>query len=106
MTDAREFVRMVREYKPNGDETLVGYCTHAGDQIRILLTQFIMDPNLRFANVSSPILQVVGHDTTLIFDIETQNWAVINSKSPIKLLNLTPFERLHEIGRPYVTNQQ
>ncbi|MAG91816.1 hypothetical protein CMO83_04015 [Candidatus Woesearchaeota archaeon] len=101
MTEAREFVRGVRGYRPQGDETLVGYCTHAGNHIRALLSQFVVDPKLRYINVFDRTLRAATHDTTLVFDIESQHWAVINSKSPLKPFNLVPFERLKEFGYPY-----
>lgn len=43
-----------------------------------------------------------SHDTTLVFNKETGYWVVINSKSPVKVYNLVPKEKLVEIGRPYV----
>jgi len=74
------------DYKPFGDETMHGICTDSGDLIRELVKITIIDPELRYTKTRTN----VHHDVTTVFDIETGNWVVLNSKSPLKLYYLVP----------------
>lgn len=87
-------------YKPRGDETLKGVCVDAGKLIRQLLGQTLSDSMLRYTHVGSRT-EISAHDTTLVFDIESGEWAVINSKSPLKQYNVVSKEKLPELGYPY-----
>ena len=93
---ARQFAKSAREYTPKGTESLIGYCKHAGDDIRNTLQILLSDSALAMAKLGSPILRVVGHDSTLVFDLDTRNWLLINSKSSTRHYNSVPYERLPE----------
>lgn len=87
-------------YAPRGDETLKGICIDAGNFIRQLIETTLDDPTLRYARVGG-ITKISEHDTTLIFDTKSGEWAAVNSKSPLNRYNLVPKEKLAELGYPY-----
>ena len=96
------------EYSPTGFEVAKGICTDAGASIRSLLSSFGMAQNIKFTNVPVnymlPGSKRIGvHDTTAVFDASSGRWAVINSKSPTKLYNLVPKDRLVDLDSPYVS---
>ena len=88
------------DYSPKGTETMKGICGDAGKLIRRAINKIIEDENLRYSHLSAQS-KITVHDTTLVFDIKTANWAVLNSKSPLKKYNLVPKEKLNELGSPY-----
>lgn len=88
-------------YKPTGKETLRGMCSQAGSLIRTLLHSYSMPNNLKYMRVKTQI-HPVSHDTTLVFDYVTGNWAVINSKSPRIEVNLASKEDLKRLGQSYM----
>lgn len=95
-----------KKYTPSGIEVMTGVCKHAGKMIRDIL-QSLNLRDIRYCHVSangSDNRDMISHDTTLVFDKNTGEWAVINSKSPRKLYNLVPKEKLPELGRPYVSH--
>jgi hypothetical protein len=100
--DYKELVRILKEsnYMPNGNETISGVCEDAGRFIRKILRESVIDDNLRYMRVSARS-KISRHDTTTVFDIKTREWAVVNSKSPLKQYNLVPNEKLEELGYPY-----
>lgn len=87
-------------YKPRGDETVKGICSDAGELIRTLFGLALRDSTLRYVEVASTN-EIGPHDTTVVFDTQTGNWAVVNSKSPLKPYNLVPRERLEDLGHPF-----
>jgi len=90
-----------RNYHPTGDEVNKGICVDAGKIIRNLLESLGMEKRFgyTYANARN---NFASHDTTVVFDKISGEWAVINSKSPTKSYNLTPKEKLVELGSPYV----
>ena len=93
-----EYIERARaSYKTTGEETVKGMCGQAGYLIRTVLGYHLKDPNLRYTCASSE--NGVAHDITVVFDTLDGNWAIINSKSPIKPYNLVPKDRLSEFGR-------
>jgi len=98
----KELVKCLKKsnYKPNGEETMKGICADAGNLIRKLLAETIVDEDLRCAEISAQS-KISHHDTTFVLDIKTGNWVVVNSKSPLKQYNLVPKEKLDELGYPY-----
>lgn len=90
-------------YQPTGEEVMKGRCEAAGNIIRGLLFSLGIEDRFLFTRVNAAN-GITTHDTTLVFDRESGEWAVINSKSPIKTYNLVPEEKLTELGRPYVNS--
>ena len=88
-------------YTPHGQETIKGICGDAGELIRTLIGCTLRDDSLNYLCISSKSKSGDGHDTTLVFDPATENWAVVNSKSPLKPYNLVPREKLSELGIPF-----
>jgi hypothetical protein len=90
-----------RNYHPTGEEVTKGICVDAGAIVRNLLGSLGMEERFGYtcANASNSF---APHDTTVVFDKVSGEWAAINSKSPTKPYNLTPKERLVELGSPYV----
>ncbi len=95
-----EFESCLSHYKPKGDETGSGICTVAGIYIREAFDQAILDTSLRHTAIGVGT-EEVGHDATLVFDINTGHWVVVNSKSPRFLYNLVPLEKLPELKGPF-----
>ncbi|MBI4162355.1 MAG: hypothetical protein HY513_01620 [Candidatus Aenigmarchaeota archaeon] len=100
----KERIRVVN-YTPNGQETVKGICSDAGWLIKTLFDWTLIEPSLRYTSVDTMKAgrteETRHHDTTLIFDIRTAHWIVVNSKSPLKPYNIVPFERLQDLGSPY-----
>ena len=88
-------------YTPDGDETVKGVCADAGNLIRELFKSGLEDPALRFSLLVTET-NISTHSTTLVFDTQTGNWVVVNSKSPLKPYNLVPREKLEDLGKPFV----
>jgi hypothetical protein len=95
----------IGDYEPTGKEVMKGICMDAGRVIRKVLRNLNMEKTKKILDVESISGGLWSHDTTTVFDTETGNWAVINSKSPVKKYNLVPKEKLSELGRPYVPIQ-
>ena len=95
------------KYVPKGIETMTGICADAGDYIRCLLEEILVDPVLRYCKINvkntypPPGYLVGGHDVTQVFDIKTGNWIILNSKSPRLFYNIVPKENLAELGPPF-----
>ncbi len=87
-------------YSSHGGEVMKGICGDAGKLIRQLLFSLGINEDFGIVHVTSN--NGFRHDTTLIFDKLTGEWAVINSKSPTKPYNLVPKEKLYELGTPYI----
>jgi hypothetical protein len=87
-------------YKPTGKETMIGMCAKAGSLIRTVLSALNMEDTVRFTNVHTSI-GVYSHDNTVVFDINSGNWVIINSKSPRIEYNLVPKDGLKRMGMPY-----
>ncbi len=95
-----ELQKKVGQYKPEGHETMKGICTDAGNLIRQILFSLNLDGSLGVSYVQSHDGST-AHDTTLVFDKKSGEWAVINSKSPFKPYNLVPKDKLEVFGTPY-----
>jgi hypothetical protein len=98
--DASRWDELQKNYRSTGKEVLKGDCQDAGAMIRDILGSLGMEDNLKYTKViarDGPFF----HDTTMIFDKDTGEWAVINSKSPSKQYNLVSKEKLHELGSPF-----
>ena len=92
----------VYDYSPVGDEVQLGICVDAGKQIRNLLGSLNLESRIGGSYVSANGSNSnISHDTTLVFDKERGHWAVLNSKSATKNYNLTPKEKLSELGSPF-----
>ncbi|MBW2965340.1 hypothetical protein KY363_07830 [Candidatus Woesearchaeota archaeon] len=98
--DTAKYEKLAAEEVFTGDTPLVGICVDAGRAIRKILSALNMDSRYVFTWV-----KVGGdddtHDTTLVFDRTSGDWAVVNSKSPTKQYYLVPKEKLEELGHPY-----
>lgn len=99
--DPSRWDEVQRNYKPTGEEVIKGICTDAGLMIRGILGSLGIEDRLKYTYVSSSN-NLSYHDTTCVFDKTSGEWAVISSKSPTKPYNLTPKNRLAELGFPYV----
>lgn len=98
--DTAKWEQMRMGYTQSSREVTSGICTDAGNSIRKILSSLNIEK--RFAFLSVGVTGVLrSHNTTLFFDRDTSRWAVINSKSPTKVYNLVPKERLGELGYPY-----
>jgi len=89
-----------KNYRPTGKETMSGMCAKAGNLIRKILNSLNMEDTIRFTNVHA-VIGRYSHDNTVVFDINSGNWAVINSKSPRIEHNLVPKDGLKRMGMPY-----
>lgn len=89
-------------YSPTGKEPVIGICHDAGYLVRTLLDYTLRDPSLRYIELRPRNETGDEHDVTLVFDIETGHWTVVNSKSPLKPYNLVSQEKLEELGHPLV----
>jgi len=87
-------------YAPTGEEVSQGICVDAGEQIRNILYNLGLDSKYKILFVGSDIGGFY-HDTTLVFNKESGNWGVINSKSPTKEFNFATKEQLKQLGSPY-----
>ena len=94
-------------YRPTGEEVNKGICTDAGKMIRRILGSLRMEDKIKYIDVGT-VNSSGFHDTTVIFDKVSGEWAVINSKSPIlsKQYNLMPEDKLPDLGSPYFRRQQ
>ena len=100
---ADELQREVQQYVQEGHETMKGICSDAGTLIRKILYSLGIDDSLGVSFAQSHNGKT-AHDTTLVFDKKSGEWAVINSKSPTKEYNLVPKDKLCELGAPYVAD--
>jgi hypothetical protein len=98
---ASKWNEVIKNYQPNGDEVLSGICVDAGKLIRQFLSSLNMEDNFGYTAVTSST-DFSSHDTTVVFNKINGDWAVINSKSTLKHYNLTPKDKLIELGEPYV----
>ena len=101
--NAKTSLKLAGDYKPSGDETLRGICGDSGDLIRTLLYNFRMPDTIKYLHVSTKIGSL-QHDNTVVFDVNSGNWAVINSKSPRIEHNLVAKEDLGDMGNVYNPN--
>jgi len=102
LTNFTKNVLQDSDYFPEGDETVKGVCTEAGYLIRTLLSRMVNDPELRYMELLTYSKKTLcHHDTTLVFDINSGEWVVLNSKSPLKQYNLVPKEKLKDLGKPF-----
>ena len=90
-----------KSYRPTGEEVMKGTCVDAGELIRTILGSLGMEDRLKYSYVQARN-NFAPHNTTVVFDKISGEWAVINSKSPTKPYNLTPKDKLVELGKPYV----
>jgi hypothetical protein len=86
-----------QSYEPSEKETLCGMCEDAGDLIRKLLYSYCLPNSLRYVDQSIRI-HPVFHDITCVFDQNSANWAIINSKSPRLKFNLAARADLKRLG--------
>ncbi len=100
-------ITMRETYIPTWLETNQWVCWNAWKSIRNILWTIWLPEHIKYMNISSyKAWSSCGHDTTLLFDINTGNWAVINSKSPTKHFNLTAKADLSQLWTPYVSAYQ
>lgn len=89
------------KYPPTGREVHKGVCGDSGKQIRMILASLQIEERFRWTYVQSDN-GICSHDTTVLFDVQTGEWGIINSKSDFKPYNVVPKGKLAELGRPYV----
>lgn len=94
--EARD-IRMRETYTPTWIETNKGVCYHAGNMIRNILSKIWLPKNIKYLTISTNSWWPASHDTTLVFDSNTGNRAIINSKSPTKNFNLAWREDLPKL---------
>ena len=81
-------------YRPTGKETQKGICSDAGCQIRDKLNK-IKDVKFHWLKTKRERHGLdIEHDTTFVYNPETLEWAVLNSKSPYLQFNVFPKELL------------
>ncbi len=100
---SQELIERVKAsgYIPTGQETVKGICKDAGPLIRALLGYTLRDSSLKYIGIDSINETGDSHDITLLLDPETENWVIVNSKSPLKPYNIVPREKLQELGSPF-----
>ncbi len=105
--DIEEIIRK-HNYQPIGDETMEGDCTFAGNNIRRMLHSLNIEERIKYVDCGTLIqtTKELSHDTTFIFDTESNFWAVINSKSPRIKYNLVPKEEIKNMGNRYSDNDK
>jgi len=94
--EARD-IKMRETYIPTWIETNKGVCHHAGTMIRNILSKIWLPTNIKYLEISTSSWWPASHDTTLVFDRNTGNRAIVNSKSPTKNFNLAWKEDLPKL---------
>jgi hypothetical protein len=93
-----------KKYVPSGKETMHGICTDAGFIIRRILEKMHLPKKYKVWIAAS--LGEVMHSLTVVKNLETERWTVLNSKSPNKDYLIVPKERLGVLGVIGVTIEQ
>jgi len=98
-----DWVALKKNFRKREDPVLKGVCHNAGDYIIQLLTSLGIEDRYKFVHTKAYSEDYIStsHITTTFFDTQTGKWAVINSISPSKDYNLTPEDKLQELGQPY-----
>ncbi|MBU1203868.1 MAG: hypothetical protein KKG60_02240 [Nanoarchaeota archaeon] len=92
----KEDILKSKNYSPHGEEVMKGICSDAGELIRKVLVNLRVEKTLGILEKS--FIDELSHNTTIVFDKKSGEWAIINSKSPRKFYNLVPKENLGEFG--------
>jgi hypothetical protein len=85
-----------------------GVCGHAGKRFRSLLHSAGLPNHIKYYQVWCTTRETydeakqIEHDTTVVVDLQKNTWFVVNSLSPTKQYNITPKEKLTELGEPFV----
>lgn len=90
-------IKMREQYETTWIETNKGVCHHAGKIIREILAKIWLPENIKYLDINTNSWWPASHDTTLVFDSNTGNRAIINSKSPTKNFNLAWKEDLPKL---------
>lgn len=88
-----------KKFPEETNKPMKGYCHHAGTHIRNMLHHLGLEQKIGYTHNTAG--GETDHDTTIVFDKETGEWAVINSKSPYKKFNLASKDQLKELGKTY-----
>lgn len=95
-SNKKEITKWIKhaQYKPTGNEIQKGICSDSGEQIRERLKKVDEIKTVHYTLDLSTDEMHRTHDTTFVYNPETFEWALLNSKSPYLQFDVFPKEEI------------
>ena len=100
---ALQIEKLRDENPPTGEEESVGFPDDVGKLIRSILFSLGLERRYGFSLVSTDPHDGVElyHDSTLFFDKETSEWALLNARCSVLPYDVVPKIMLPDVGGPF-----